>query len=195
MGTSIWHISFSPMYHYTEAGLQNVWLENGYHVKKTKYGKAVSIEDAGGLNRAIGRKLACKSYLTGAEFRFLRKEMDLSQHRLADLLGTSEQTLALWEKRGKIPETASRMFRAIYLETVDGNDRLKDLIERVADFDCKPDKKMVFQGAEDGWLPKAARWTCGRSGQRGAKISQRLIWLGLRAGYLEPAASKILRIS
>jgi DNA-binding transcriptional regulator YiaG len=143
------------MYHYTEVGLQNVWLANGYHVRKTSYGQAVSIEDADGLHQAIGRVLACKSHLTGAEFRFLRKELDLSQHRAADLLGTTEQTVALWEKRGKIPKTADRMFRAIYLETVDGNVKLKELIERVADLDRKVEEKMVFQDTESGWLKAA----------------------------------------
>jgi DNA-binding transcriptional regulator YiaG len=144
------------MYHYTEIGLQNVWLANGYNVRKTPYGKAVSIEDAEGLHLAIGRKIARKSYLTGAAFRFLRKELDLSQHRAADLLGTSEQTVALWEKRGKIPKTADRMFRAIYLETVDGNVKLKEMIERVADLDRKPEEKMIFEDTEAGGLPQAA---------------------------------------
>jgi DNA-binding transcriptional regulator YiaG len=144
------------MYHYTEAGLQNVWLANGYHVKKTKYGEAVSIEDAEGLHRAIGRHLAQKRYLTGAEFRFLRKELDLSQRRVADLVGTSEQTVALWEKRGKIPETADRIFRAIYLETVDGNVKIKEFVEGIADLDRKVEEKMIFQDTEKGWLPKAA---------------------------------------
>ena len=144
------------MYHYTETGLQNVWLANGYNVRKTSYGKSVSIEDAQGLHRAIGRALAHKSYLTGAEFRFLRKELDLSQHRVADLLGTSEQTVALWEKRGKIPKTADRIFRAIYLEAVDGNVNIKELIECIADLDRKVEEKMIFQDTEEGWLPKVA---------------------------------------
>lgn len=77
----------------------------------------------------IGRSLAQKGHLTGTEFRFLRKELDLSQHRLADLIGTTEQTVALWEKRGKIPKTADRMLRAIYLETIDGNVKLKEMTE------------------------------------------------------------------
>ncbi|HTJ93539.1 MAG TPA: helix-turn-helix domain-containing protein [Pararobbsia sp.] len=144
------------MYHYTETGLQNVWLANGYHRRKTTYGDAVSIEDADGLHRAIGRALAHKSYLTGSEFCFLRKELDLSQARAAALLGTSEQTVALWERRGKIPKTADRMFRAIYLETVDGNVKLKELIERVAELDRAPDAKLVFQDTDNGWLPKVA---------------------------------------
>ncbi len=144
------------MYHYTETGLQNVWLENGFHKKKTAYGDAVSIEDADGLHREIGRTLARKAHLTGAEFRFLRQELDLSQNRVADLLGTSEQTVALWERRGKIPKTADRMFRAIYLETVDGNVRLKELIERVAELDRSDDQKLVFQDTDQGWFARSA---------------------------------------
>jgi len=144
------------MYHYTEVGLQNVWLENGYNERKTSYGKAISIEDADGLHKAIGRAVACKSHLTGAEFRFLRKEMDLSQHGVADLLGTSEQTVALWERRGKIPKTADRMIRAIYLESVDGNVKLKELIGRIADLDRKEDQKMIFHDTDAGWFPRAA---------------------------------------
>lgn len=31
------------MYHYTQCGLDNVWLENGYKVKKTAYGQAVAV--------------------------------------------------------------------------------------------------------------------------------------------------------
>lgn len=144
------------MYHYTESGLQNVWLENGYHVRNTPYGKAVAIEDADGLHRAIGRSIARKSHLTGAEFRFLRKELDLSQNRAAGLLGTTEQVVSLWERKGKIPKTADRMFRAIYIEAIDGNVKLKELIERVADLDRKPEEKLVFQDTEQGWLPAAA---------------------------------------
>ncbi|NIE67653.1 helix-turn-helix domain-containing protein [Burkholderia sp. Ax-1719] len=143
------------MYHYTETGLLNVWLANGYTVRKTSSGEAVSIENADGLHREIGRVLARKSHLTAAEFRFLRKELDLSQHRAADLLGTSEQTVALWEKRGKIPKTADRMFRAIYLETIDGNVKLKELIERVADLDRKVDERLIFQDTEGVWLKAA----------------------------------------
>lgn len=144
------------MYHYTEIGLRNVWLANGYTEKKTAYGKAVAIEDADGLHKAIGRAVAMKTHLTGSEFRFLRKELDLSQHRLADLLGTSEQTVALWERKGKIPKTADRMVRAVYLESIDGNVKIKELIERAADLDRQADEKLIFQDTECGWLPKAA---------------------------------------
>lgn len=51
---------------------------------------------------------------------------------------------------------ADRMFRAIYLETIDGNVRLKELIERIADLDRKVDEKMIFEDTAQGWLPAAA---------------------------------------
>lgn len=144
------------MYHYTESGLRNVWLENGVTQRKTAYGVATSIQDVDGLHKVIGRALAHKGHLTGTEFRFLRKELDLSQHRLADLIGTTEQTVALWEKHGKIPKTADRMLRAIYLETIDGNVKLKEMIERTANLDRRDDEKMVFHDTDAGWFAMAA---------------------------------------
>ena len=39
------------MYHYTESGLPNIWLVNGFVVKRTSYGKTVSIRDLEGLHR------------------------------------------------------------------------------------------------------------------------------------------------
>jgi len=38
------------MYHCTESGLQNVWLANGFKIKKTEGGKAVATMDAEGLH-------------------------------------------------------------------------------------------------------------------------------------------------
>jgi len=101
------------MYHYTESGLRNVWLENGVMERKTAHGMATAVQDVEGLHKVIGRALAQKSHLTGAEFRFLRKELDLSQHRLADLIGTTEQSVALWERHGKIPGSCVNALLAV----------------------------------------------------------------------------------
>lgn len=43
-----------------------------------------------GLHRAIGHTLAHKPHLSGLEFRFLRKELGLSQAALAELLGYAD---------------------------------------------------------------------------------------------------------
>ena len=68
------------MYHFTDGGLKNVWLGNGYEERQTKYGKAVSFHGLDGLIAAICNALSeKKSKLTGAEFRYLRSNMGLSQ--------------------------------------------------------------------------------------------------------------------
>jgi len=94
----------AKMYHYQECGLKNVYLINGYQEIDTPYGKAISITDTGGLDKAIAQQLiAYKPKLTGSEFRFLRKHMGLSQARLATLLDKTEQSVAIWEKKATSP--------------------------------------------------------------------------------------------
>jgi DNA-binding transcriptional regulator YiaG len=109
------------MYRYTECGLRNVWLKNGYRRHKTPYGPGLSIDDIPALHRAIGLWIVGnRPRLTGAELRFLRKELDLSQKRLAEILGVEEQTVSLWERRGRMPTLADRFLRALYREGVEG---------------------------------------------------------------------------
>ena len=123
------------MYHYTECGLQNVWLENGYSKVKTKYGTGVTIHDVEGLHRVIGKAIAHRPKMTGAEFRFLRKELGLSQTGIAGLVGTSEQTVSLWERRGSIPKAADRLVRLIYLEHIGNNAKVRELVDRLSQQD------------------------------------------------------------
>ena len=143
------------MYHYTECGLQNVWLRNGYTKHKTPYGAGVAFADLAGLHAAIGRAVAQRPRLTGAELRFLRKEMNLSQAALAHLIGCTEQNASLWERKGKMPKTADRMVRLLYREHVDKNVKVLKLIESVIDLDDAPEQKMVLEQVDGHW-PKAA---------------------------------------
>lgn len=69
-----------------------------------------------GLHREIAADLARKpSSLTGAEFRFLRKEMGLKAKDLARYLGTTDVTLSRWES-GNIPinPAADRLLRVLW---------------------------------------------------------------------------------
>lgn len=50
----------ADMYKFSDGGLRNVWLANGFTVKKTPYGEAVAIEDVPGLTRAICAALTKK---------------------------------------------------------------------------------------------------------------------------------------
>lgn len=144
------------MYHYTESGLQNVWLVNGYTVRKTPYGKGVSIHDVENLHRLIGRSLAQKPHLTGAELRFLRKDMGMSQSGLAALLGTSEQNISLWERRGRIPKTSDRFVRLIYLEHIgDKNQKIRELIERLNALDQQAVERLEFAENKGQWKEAA----------------------------------------
>jgi len=43
----------NKMLHYTDGGLKNVWLQNGFEIRKTPYGKGVAIHDIDGLTKAI----------------------------------------------------------------------------------------------------------------------------------------------
>src|SRR5262249_14369116 len=103
-------------YRYKESGLDNVVLpRSAYTIRKTPYGETVAIHDVDRLHRKIAAKLVRQPHLTGAELRFLRLEMDQTQAELAKKLGTSEQTLSLWERdRNKLmPETADKLLRII----------------------------------------------------------------------------------
>lgn len=147
------------MLKYTGCGLRNVWLQNGYAMKQTPHGKAVAIQDVEGLHRALAKMITRKPRLTGAEFRFVRKELDLSQAALARMFGCEAQTIALWEKnKVRVPKLADRMLRLIYQEHAEGNVKIREMIERENDTDRKErdTKKLVFVDTAEGWMKKAA---------------------------------------
>lgn len=147
------------MLHYKGCGLSNIWLRNGYRQRSTPYGKAVAIQHVDSLHRVIALHLIkTKPRLSGAEFRFIRKELDLSQARLGQMFGYSSQAIALWEKRGNVPRLADRMLRAFYREVAEGNAGIQELIERLNDIDRKDGEKakVVLQETAKGWQAKAA---------------------------------------
>lgn len=145
------------MFHYTSCGLNNVWLRNGWAAKKTPYGKGVAIRDVEGLHRAIARTIvARKPKLSGAEFRFLRKELELSQASLAKLFGNDAQSIALWEKRSKVPTWADRLIRGLYRATLEGNVPLRRMIEELNQLEVQKPTRLTFEDTGAGWTPRLA---------------------------------------
>jgi transcriptional regulator with XRE-family HTH domain len=109
--------SLAKPYHYQASGLDNIFLLNGVSETNTPHGPMIHIEDIHGLNLAIGLHIAEKPEpMTGAEFRFLRKQLGLSQLQLAARAGVTDQTIANYEK-GKVNAlgSADPFLRAIYL--------------------------------------------------------------------------------
>ncbi len=148
------------MYHYKECGLDNIWLRNGYTLHETPYGEGVSIDDIDGLHTSIGKAIAeASTPLTPAEFRFLRDELDLSQKRLGALWDKGEQTVANYEKEvSPIPRVYDRNLRGLYLESIDEQSNLREMLEALADLDNQLDaikRDMTFGENEQGeWEPE-----------------------------------------
>lgn len=143
------------MIEYTGCGLPNIYLSNGFNEIETPYGKSVSIDDLEGLHRAIGMEIVTKEpTLSGLEFRFLRKELELSQDRLGNLLGRDAQTIALWEKeKSDLPKMADMLLRAIYSESYNDNIHIKDMIERLNELDRieRDERRFEFSETDEGW--------------------------------------------
>ena len=147
------------LYHYTGCGLNNVWLHNGFVVRETEYGKGVAIHDVEGLHRVIGLHLVDrKPVLSGTEVRFLRKELDLSQSRLAQILGVSDSSVRGWEnKRGAISGPAERMLRVLYREHVAGDGNVRAMVDRLADRDRQRHaRNLELEATANGWRALAA---------------------------------------
>ncbi len=149
------------MFHYTDCGLLNVWLANGYTTIKTAYGKAIAIEDVAGLHRSIGVRLAKeKPHLIGREFRFLRKELGLSQAMLGALMGyTDGQQIAKWEKAARVPKLPDGALRKLFLESInEKNTQFTAILKRLQDIDSSNhNAKLVFTDTpKKGWVGKAA---------------------------------------
>jgi len=141
-------------YHFTECGLDNVYLLNGFHIHETESGKGISFEDLEELHRAIALHLVrCDTHLSGKEFRFLRKELDASQEMIARLFGVDAQSVARWEKgQSDLKPLADRMIRLLYMEQILGNPKVKNLLDLVATLseqgDGEPPKHFKYMDGE-----------------------------------------------
>jgi DNA-binding transcriptional regulator YiaG len=119
-------------FHYTACGLDNVWLENGYTLKETPIGQAVSVQDVNGLHELLALQLAQKpGLLTGKEFRFLRVQLGLSQEALGRLLDFSENAVSLWERKDTVPVTCDHWLRMCVLAKLAGHTKVADALERI----------------------------------------------------------------
>ncbi len=102
------------LFPYDGCGLTTIYLYNGY--ERTK--GTPLITDEGGLRQAIVRVLSTDTVrLGGREAKFLRLELDLTEHTLAHLVGTEPSEVSAWE-RGTvaIDHSCEMLLRLLALE-------------------------------------------------------------------------------
>ena len=143
------------MYHYTDGGLRNVWLANGYEITQTPYGEGVSFHNLDGLTRSICMALTRKaSPLTGVEFRYIRSAgMLLSQPALGKLMGIDGQSVARWEKTSKVPLWADKLARLLYAAQVNGDEPIAKAVERIKTVERLIKQKIVVRESRGQWRP------------------------------------------
>ena len=148
----------NEMYHYTECGLDYVYLVNGYVVLDTGYGPAVQVEHAEQLDRQIALAIINhQGPLTGQEVRFLRGLLDLTQAELGDLLGKDAQSVARWERlKTAIPPTEDRALRQIYLEETGHVVRFVETSRRVAAIKGRVERVTFRELPQGVWESQAA---------------------------------------
>ncbi|MCY3879010.1 MAG: hypothetical protein OXF74_07510 [Rhodobacteraceae bacterium] len=144
----------NELYHYVESGLDDVWLKNGYERHDSRRGQSMSIKDIDALHQAIGEHLSRnKRDLTGAEIRFLRQEMLMSQAILAGLLDVKELTVHRWETgKNSAPKTAEALIRFLYLEQIGSRaGKIKASLRRIADLEDRIDlqQALIFRFSDD----------------------------------------------
>lgn len=92
------------MFQYKNAGLDYVYLKNGFKLHETEYGSGYSIKEGDALDEALAAILVTGGYrLGGQEVRFLRSLLHWSQKQLADEIGAQRVTIARWEAKPHTP--------------------------------------------------------------------------------------------
>jgi DNA-binding transcriptional regulator YiaG len=143
------------VYQYTDGGLRNVWLANGYEIRQTPFGEGVTFHDLDGLTRAICLALTQKAgVLTGVEFRHVRSAgMLLSQPALGKMMGIDGQSIARWEKSGKVPRWADKLVRLLHAAHAEGNVPIRRAVARIQTVERLVKQRIVVQESEGQWMP------------------------------------------
>ena len=108
-------------YHYTECGLDNVFIEGMAKVNDHASDATIEIPAIGLLHSAIAEGIVMlPSKMSGKELRFLRTEMGLTQEKLADVLKVTLLTVSRWEREeSPIKDSAEMLIRLMAVEHLD----------------------------------------------------------------------------
>lgn len=104
--------------HSYRAGLENVFLLNGYERIEGPFGAAYRYRDSTKLDEAVCFALVLKpGRLNADEVTYLRLRADWRQDDLAQRLHVSTQAVSLWERNEvRIPAATDLLFRARFVD-------------------------------------------------------------------------------
>lgn len=105
-------------HHYTECGLQNVYIGGIQMMIDDDGDEVILIPAVNVLHRVIAEGIVSHAKgMNGAEFRFLRSEMGLTQAELAVFVHKDKQTIGRWERsETEIDSVAEAVIRKIAIE-------------------------------------------------------------------------------
>ena len=155
-------MSGEKLFQYTQCGLDDVWLANGYRIVETEYGRGVAIENADELHQVIARAIIDNVRpIRGQDARFLRVTLELSQTDLGKLLGVDRATVIRWEKARQkaLSLMADIAIRETYAARVDGRGLIANVIKELQQADeVKHGKeyRSVFETKNSGWRESIA---------------------------------------
>ena len=146
-------------YHYTDCGLDYIYLLNGFDEMETPYGRGSAIENVDGLHAAIALDIIMSPHaIRGQEVRFLRAMLNVSQAGLGDIVGKSRATVARWEgsPRDPIPGEADRLIRLFYALKMAGHKVADRIVELLTQIDELEHSMALFEDTDEGWVARAA---------------------------------------
>ena len=105
-------------HHYTECGLQNVFIEGLEIVVDDEGDEIITIPAVNELHHVIALGIVSHEQgITGDELRFLRSEMGYTQAELADLVHHDKQSVGRWERSEyDIDSSAETIIRRLAIE-------------------------------------------------------------------------------
>jgi len=138
------------IYHYTECGLDNIYLDGGFSIAKNG---TLSIRDIHGLHREIAEVLANLSRpLKGKEIRFIRHYFDINQKTLGEQLCVSYQAVLRWEKsKSKITKTADRFLKVLLYGYLHEDASTLETVKRLSDRDAKDHEDKIEMQFKKDW--------------------------------------------
>jgi DNA-binding transcriptional regulator YiaG len=105
-------------HHYTECGLDNVYIEGLEIVTDDAGDEIITIPAVNELHRMIAVGIVSHAHgMSGAELRFLRTEMGYSRAELAALVHHEQQSIGRWERgEFEIDSLAETVIRRLAIE-------------------------------------------------------------------------------